>query len=46
MEIDVVQNVLKLNDEVAALNRETLRQANVPCLNLMGSPGCWQDSAP
>ncbi len=39
MEIEVVQNVLKLNDEVAALNRETLRQANVPCLNLMGSPG-------
>ncbi|MFG0252957.1 MAG: hydrogenase nickel incorporation protein HypB [Phycisphaerales bacterium JB038] len=39
MEIDVVQNVLKLNDEVAALNRESLRQAGVRCLNLMGSPG-------
>ncbi len=39
MEIDVVQNVLKLNDEVAALNRQTLRRHNVRCLNLMGSPG-------
>jgi hydrogenase nickel incorporation protein HypB len=39
MEIDVVQNVLKLNDEVAALNRQVLRDSNVRCLNLMGSPG-------
>jgi hydrogenase nickel incorporation protein HypB len=40
MEIKVVENVLKLNDEVALLNRVALRQANVKCVNLMGGPGC------
>lgn len=39
VEIKVVTNVLKLNDEVAALNRRALVEANVACLNLMGSPG-------
>ncbi|NNM33361.1 MAG: hydrogenase accessory protein HypB, partial [Gemmatimonadetes bacterium] len=39
MEIPVVTNVLKLNDELAALNRETLRQANAFTVDLMGSPG-------
>ncbi|MCL4221250.1 MAG: hydrogenase nickel incorporation protein HypB [Phycisphaerales bacterium] len=40
MEIKVVANVLKLNDEVAALNRRALAEAGVACLNIMGSPGC------
>ncbi|MHC4469822.1 MAG: hydrogenase nickel incorporation protein HypB [Planctomycetota bacterium] len=39
-EIKVVENVLKLNDEVAALNRATLREAGVRCVNLIGAPGC------
>jgi len=40
MEIKVVENVLKLNDEVARMNRETLRQRNIACIDLIGSPGC------
>ena len=40
MEIPVVQNVLKLNDEIAQLNRATFSEAGVCCLNLIGSPGC------
>jgi hydrogenase nickel incorporation protein HypB len=40
MNIPVVENVLKHNDEFAELNRETLRSANVRCVNLIGSPGC------
>jgi hydrogenase nickel incorporation protein HypB len=40
VEIKVVENVLKLNDEVALLNRVALRQADVKCVNLMGGPGC------
>lgn len=40
MEIKVVQNVLKLNDEVAALNRRALADAGAACVNIIGSPGC------
>jgi hydrogenase nickel incorporation protein HypB len=40
MEIPVVENVLKHNDQFAQLNRQTLREAGVRCLNLIGSPGC------
>jgi hydrogenase nickel incorporation protein HypB len=40
MEIPVVENVLKRNDQSAQLNRRTLREAGVRCLNLIGSPGC------
>jgi hydrogenase nickel incorporation protein HypB len=39
-EIKVVENVLKLNDEVASLNRAALRDAGVRCVNLIGAPGC------
>lgn len=39
MNIPVVENVLKLNDEIAADNRRRLREAGVVCLNLIGSPG-------
>jgi len=40
MEIPVVENVLKHNDQFAQLNRRTLHEAGVRCLNLIGSPGC------
>jgi hydrogenase nickel incorporation protein HypB len=40
MDIQVVENVLKLNDELAALNRQTLRGAGVVSIDVMGAPGC------
>jgi hydrogenase nickel incorporation protein HypB len=40
MDIPVVENVLKLNDEVAALNRQQLRERHILTLDLMGSAGC------
>lgn len=40
MKVPVVENVLKLNDEVAAINRQTLRDANVFTIDLIGAPGC------
>jgi len=40
MQVKVVENVLKLNDEVAQLNRRTLRAAGVYTIDLMGGPGC------
>lgn len=40
MKIPVVENVLKLNDEVAAINRERLQAAGVYTLDLIGAPGC------
>lgn len=40
MEIAVVENVLKLNDEVAAMNRRMLRDAGVFAVDLIGAPGC------
>ncbi len=39
-EIPVVAKVLKLNDELAAMNRLALADAGVRCVNLMGAPGC------
>jgi hydrogenase nickel incorporation protein HypB len=40
MQVQVVENVLKLNDEVAAINRQRLRRAGVFTVDLMGAPGC------
>lgn len=40
MRVSVVQNVLKLNDEIAAMNREILRRAGVLTIDLIGAPGC------
>jgi hydrogenase nickel incorporation protein HypB len=40
MKIEVIQNVLKLNDELAEQNRRRLRAAGLPCIDLMGGPGC------
>lgn len=39
-EIPIVENVLKLNDEVAAQNRRRLGELGVFTVDLMGSPGC------
>ncbi|MEM7624087.1 MAG: hydrogenase nickel incorporation protein HypB [Planctomycetota bacterium] len=38
--VPVVENVLKLNDEIAAMNRVAFRAANVRVVNLIGGPGC------
>jgi hydrogenase nickel incorporation protein HypB len=38
--VPVVENLLKLNDEVAALNRERFRSAHVLVLDLIGATGC------
>ncbi len=40
MQVQIVENVLKLNDEVAAMNRSRLHRAGIFCVNLMGAPGC------
>jgi len=39
MNIPVVENVLKLNDEIAAENRQTLKDFGVVTITLIGSPG-------
>lgn len=39
-EVRIVQNVLKHNDEIAAMNRGRLREAGVFCIDLIGAPGC------
>lgn len=44
MKVQVIENVLKLNDEMAAMNRETLRAAGVFTIDLMGAPGCGKTS--
>ncbi len=43
-EIRVVQNLLKHNDEIAAMNRQRLHDAGVFCIDLIGSPGCGKTS--
>ncbi len=39
MQVPIIENVLKANDEVAALNRHTLGAAGVFSVNLIGAPG-------
>jgi hydrogenase nickel incorporation protein HypB len=39
-QVNVVENVLKLNDEMAALNRQTFTDAGVFAVDLIGAPGC------
>ena len=39
-EIPIIENVLKLNDEIAGLNRRRFLDAGVLCFNMLGSPGC------
>ena len=38
--IPIVENVLKLNDEVAGQNRRMLAEHGVFCIDLIGAPGC------
>lgn len=40
MRVSVVENVMKLNDEVAWLNRERFEQAGVFVVDVLGAPGC------
>lgn len=40
MNVSVIQNVLKANDELAALNRRRLAEAGVYAIDLIGAPGC------
>jgi hydrogenase nickel incorporation protein HypB len=40
MQVQVVENVLKLNDEMASMNRARLRKAGVFTIDIMGAPGC------
>ena len=40
MKVAVVENVLKLNDELAAVNRRALHDAGVFTVDLIGAPGC------
>ena len=44
MKVKVVEDVLKLNDEIAVLNRQSLRQAEVFAIDLIGAPGCGKTS--
>ena len=39
VQVTVIENVLKLNDEIAAMNRRTLRDAGVFAIDLIGGPG-------
>ncbi|GAB4109067.1 MAG: hydrogenase nickel incorporation protein HypB [Phycisphaeraceae bacterium] len=39
-EVKIIQNVLKHNDEIAAMNRQRLHEAGVYCIDLIGAPGC------
>ncbi len=40
MQVQVIENVLKLNDEVARMNRADLQNAGVYAIDLLGGPGC------
>lgn len=40
MQVSVVENVLRVNDELAALNRQVLKQAGIFTVDLIGAPGC------
>ena len=44
MKVPIVENVLKLNDEIAAINRQALHDAGVFSINLIGAPGCGKTS--
>jgi len=44
MKVRVVENVLKLNDEIAAQNRADVQRAGVFMVDLLGGPGCGKTS--
>jgi len=39
-QVQVIENVLKMNDEIAAMNRRALREAGIAAVNIIGAPGC------
>jgi hydrogenase nickel incorporation protein HypB len=40
MHVEVIESVLKLNDDVARLNRQRLHEAGVFTIDIIGGPGC------
>jgi hydrogenase nickel incorporation protein HypB len=40
MKVQLVENVLKANDDLAAQNRRLLRQAGIFAIDVIGAPGC------
>jgi len=40
MKVQLVENVLKANDEVASINRRLLNEAGIFALDIIGAPGC------
>jgi len=40
MQVQVIENVLKVNDEIAAENRRVLHAARIASIDLIGAPGC------
>ncbi|HBA90443.1 MAG TPA: hydrogenase accessory protein HypB, partial [Anaerolineaceae bacterium] len=42
--VQVVENILNANDQVAQLNRQVLDQAGAFSINLMASPGAGKTS--
>jgi len=44
MEIKVLKNIMSVNDQVAAKNREVLRKNHVFTINIMASPGAGKTS--
>jgi hydrogenase nickel incorporation protein HypB len=40
MQVPIVENILKLNDEIAAINRQALAHAKLFTVDLIGAPGC------
>lgn len=39
-EVSIVENVLRVNDELAGMIRQTIDSAGIFCVNLIGAPGC------
>ncbi|GAI07403.1 unnamed protein product, partial [marine sediment metagenome] len=44
MEIKVLENVLKVNEELARRNRDFFEKKNIHSLNIMSSPGSGKTS--
>ncbi|CAN5342170.1 hydrogenase nickel incorporation protein HypB [soil metagenome] len=44
MNITVIENVMKLNDEVAASNRAKFERAGLLVIDVLGAPGCGKTS--
>lgn len=40
MKVQLVENVLKANDEIAVMNREIIKKHNIFAIDIIGAPGC------